>query len=117
MRFLADENFPREAVATLRRAAHEVLRVRESAPGNTDQEVLKRTRGEGRVLLTFDQDFAALAFRSRLPAECGLVLFRIRRSGPAQLAGLAVKVLASRPEWRGVLAVVEPDRLRLRPLL
>jgi hypothetical protein len=42
MRFLADENFPGDAVTALRAAGHDVLWIRTDAPGITDQEVLAR---------------------------------------------------------------------------
>ncbi len=40
MRFLADENFPRAAVAGLEAARHDVVSVRTAAPGAADAEVL-----------------------------------------------------------------------------
>jgi hypothetical protein len=38
MRFLADENFPRAAVAALEAAGHDVVWVRTAAPGAADAE-------------------------------------------------------------------------------
>jgi predicted nuclease of predicted toxin-antitoxin system len=52
MRFLANENFPHEAVAALRRLGHDVGWVRTDAPGSTDRQVLERAVAEDRVLLT-----------------------------------------------------------------
>jgi hypothetical protein len=43
MRFLADENFPGDAVAALRATGHDVLWIRIDAPGITDQDVLARS--------------------------------------------------------------------------
>jgi uncharacterized protein DUF5615 len=43
MRFLADENFPGDAVTALRAAGHDVLWIRIDAPGITDQVVLARS--------------------------------------------------------------------------
>ena len=72
MRFLADENFPGDAVSALRTSAQDVLWIRTDAPGITDQDVLARSLKDARVLLTFDKDFGELAWRSRLPASCGI---------------------------------------------
>jgi hypothetical protein len=52
MRFLADENFPGDAVTALRAAGHDVLWIRTDAPGITDQDVLARSFQDARVLLT-----------------------------------------------------------------
>lgn len=57
MRFLADENFPYDAVAALRDAGHDVVWIREAVPGISDEDVLKRAEAEERILLTFDKDF------------------------------------------------------------
>jgi predicted nuclease of predicted toxin-antitoxin system len=77
MRFLADENFPGDAVAALRTSGHDVLWIRTDAPGITDQDVLARSLEDARVLLTFDKDFGELAWRSGLPTSCELDLAAI----------------------------------------
>jgi hypothetical protein len=43
MRFLADENFPGDAVTALRTSGQDVLWIRTDAPGITDQDVLARS--------------------------------------------------------------------------
>jgi hypothetical protein len=47
MRFLADENFPGDAVTALRTLGHDVLWIRTDAPGITDEEVLARGLEDG----------------------------------------------------------------------
>lgn len=42
MRFLANENFPADAVEALRATGHDVVWIRTDAPGITDPEVLHR---------------------------------------------------------------------------
>jgi hypothetical protein len=69
MRFLADANFPGEAVIALRAAGHDVAWVRTEAPGSTDRVVLERAVAETRILVTFDKDFDELAWRFGLPAD------------------------------------------------
>ncbi len=76
MRFLANENFPAEAVEALRGRGHDVAWVRIDSPGVRDAEVLARAQREDRIVLTFDKDFGELAFRSRLPASSGMILHR-----------------------------------------
>ncbi|HRZ23009.1 MAG TPA: DUF5615 family PIN-like protein, partial [Candidatus Contendobacter sp.] len=82
-RFLADENFLGDAVTALREAGHDIVWIRTDAPGSTDRQVLTRAVAERRILLTFDKDFGDLAYRCRLPATCGIVLFRISLPSPS----------------------------------
>lgn len=71
MRLLADENFPLPAVSALREAGFDVGWIAETNPGALDDEVLAECISERRTLLTFDKDFGELAYRRRLPSDCG----------------------------------------------
>jgi len=116
MRLLADENFPREAVLALRARGHDVVWMHETAPGLGDADVLHRAHAEERVLLTFDKDFGELAYRQGLIASPGVSLFRASFQSGSDAAEFAVVALESRADWVGSFAVVEKDRIRLRPL-
>src|SRR2546428_7628826 len=85
MRILANENFPGEAIEALRSRGHDVAWVKTDAPGSSDEEVIARATREGRLLITFDKDFGALAFRSGLSAPSGIILFRISSSSPSRV--------------------------------
>ena len=85
MLFLANENFPGEAVEALRREGHDVAWVRIDAPGISDEEVLKRAQIDNRVVLTFDKDFGELALRAGLPAACGVIRSGYQCLQPARL--------------------------------
>ena len=100
----------------IRQAGHDVVWIRTDAPGSKDHDILKRAVSEQRILLTFDKDFGDLAFQQGLPATCGIVLFRLQASSSAALAALVVTALQSRTDWAGQFSVVEPDRIRMRPL-
>lgn len=113
MRLLANENFPFDAVEALRERGHDVAWVRADAPGSSDDQVLARAVAEDRLLITFDKDFGELAFRSGLPASCGVVLFRIRLASAHQIAERAVAALECRADWAGHFAVVLDDRIRM----
>lgn len=116
MRFLADENFPRDAVLALQQQGHDVVWIRLDAPGSSDQEILTRAQAEERIILTFDKDFGELAFRFGLPATSGIVLFRLPLLKPTSLISIVISVLATRSDWSGLFTVVESDRIRIRPL-
>ena len=116
MRLLANENIPFAAIQSLRENGYNVLWIRESAPGSADEDVLALASEEERVLLTFDKDFGELAFRSGLPAKCGIVLFRIPMASAKYLARFIVNVMTSRSDWPDHFSVVEIDRIRMKPL-
>jgi Domain of unknown function (DUF5615) len=116
MRFLADENFPSSAVAAVREAGHDVVWVGVTGRGASDADVLAWAVREGRIILTFDKDFGELAKNSRLSGPSGIVLFRVPLSGPRDTGPRLASLLASRDDWAGHFAVIEPGRVRMRSL-
>ena len=82
MRLLVDENFPGLAVKAIRSRGHELVWIREDAPGISDQAVLSRATTEGRILITFDKDFGEIAFRGGQEMARGIILLRPRLSSP-----------------------------------
>ncbi len=89
MRFPANENFPGDAADGLR---------------------------DSRILLTFDKDFGELAYRSHLPAACGIVLFRMPMPAPEAAGAVITARIAERGDWAGQFSVIEPGRVRMRRL-
>ena len=116
MRILANENFPGDAVSALEAQGHDVVWIRVDAPGSSDTVILARAQKEMRVLITFDKDFGELAFRSRLPATSGVILFRIAMPSSAHITRVVTAALEARDDWFGHFSVVEDDRIRMTPL-
>ena len=116
MRFLANENFPGTAVAALEAAGNDVVWVRIAAPGATDPDVLAWAARERQILLTFDKDFGELAGKAALPDACGVVLFRIPMHGPGNAGRRLAGLITARDDWAGHFSIVEPGRVRMRPL-
>ncbi len=116
MRFLANENFPFDAVEALRQQGHDVAWIRTESPGISDPEVLSRAQAEERILLTFDKDFGELAFRAKLPATIGIILFRIKTSSSEIVAQKVTTAIALRDDWAGHFSVIEDDKIRMRLL-
>ncbi|MDH2341168.1 DUF5615 family PIN-like protein [Bradyrhizobium sp. SSUT77] len=116
MRFLADENFPGAAVSALRLSGHDVVWIRTSAPGNSDRQVLAQAASDQRILLTFDKDFGELARGSSLPQSCGIVLLRVPMPAPQRIGRAIADLILARTDWAGHFSVVEPGRVRMRPL-
>jgi predicted nuclease of predicted toxin-antitoxin system len=116
MRILANENFPREAVETLRARGHDVLWARTDSPGSPDSRVVDRAASERRILITFDKDFGELAFRRGVFSPAGIILFRIKAPSAVRVAQVAVAVLEGRTDWVGHFSVIEEGRVRMTPL-
>ena len=116
MRLLANENIPGSVVLDLRSRGHDVLAVKESMRGQDDTSILARAQAETRLVITQDKDFGELAFRFGLPAQCGVILFRLAGADPASDNQRMVSVIESRTDWAGQFAVATNDRVRLRAL-
>lgn len=81
-----------------------------------DPDILAWAEREARVLLTFDKDFGELAWRRKLPATCGIVLFRLPMPGPMSVGKNLAARVTERDDWAGSFSVVEVGRTRMRKL-
>lgn len=100
----------------LRKAGWDVFSIAEACPGVPDEEVAALCANQRRILLTFDKDFGELVYRRGLPAGSGVVLFRVRPESPEDAAQVALALVVSQPDLRGLFCVVTRDRIRVRPL-
>ncbi|HEY1247271.1 MAG TPA: DUF5615 family PIN-like protein [Hyphomicrobiaceae bacterium] len=112
----ADECVAAEIVQELRAYGLDVAYAKEVCRGSPDPEVLRMATDGGRVLITHDLGFGELAVRQGRPAA-GVIILSLyalptgvrERYGAEQIRALGDRVL-------GQLAVIEPGRVRLRPL-
>jgi predicted nuclease of predicted toxin-antitoxin system len=103
-------------VLLLRAHGADVAYAKEVCRGSPDPEVLRMATDGGRVLITHDMGFGELAVRQRQPAA-GVIILSLyalptgvrERYAAEQIRSLGDGVL-------GQLAVIEPGRVRLRPL-
>lgn len=116
MHLLADENVPLPVVSALREEGHEVSWVGAVEPGIDDRDVLQRAHDEDRVLITFDKDFGTLIFQKDGSRPAGILLFRLPPLSRDGLVHFMVETIADRTDWQGHFAVIEHDRIRMRPL-
>lgn len=116
MRFLADENFPGPAVTALEAAGHDVIWIKVANPGASDTEVLARAMHEERVLLTFDKDFGELASQTAPSPKSGVVLLRTPPPKTGDGIKRLVDLISARTDWIGHFSIIEPGRVRMRPL-
>ncbi|MFN3326602.1 MAG: DUF5615 family PIN-like protein [Bryobacteraceae bacterium] len=67
MRLLADENFPKPIIETLRAEGHDVVWARTDLAGAKDVALLDLAESEARIVLTLDNDFWQIAVQRRSP--------------------------------------------------
>jgi predicted nuclease of predicted toxin-antitoxin system len=116
MRILADVNVSKATVEALRSAGHDVLWALERLAAESDFAILSVAQHEVRTVLTNDKDFGHLAVHAGLPAECGVILLRLKGLSPDEVVTRTLGVIGSRTDWAGNFAVVDRRRVRLRPL-
>ena len=116
MRFLADENFPRPTVESLRKEGHDVVWVRTDCPGLSDRRLVERAEADNRLILTLDKDFWQLALQrpDGLP-NSGVILLRVHPAMPEKLQRLVVAMLRAECEWIGYVAIVTTDGIEMIP--
>lgn len=116
MRFLVNENVAGTVIAELRNRGHDVLSAKECMRSEQDDVILTRAQAEQRIVVTHDKDFGELAFRSQLPAACGVILFRLSGVVPEMDNQRILEAIESRTDWAGHFSVVTDDRIKMRPL-
>jgi predicted nuclease of predicted toxin-antitoxin system len=116
LRFLVNENVSATVIQELRHGGHDLLSVKESMRSERDEVILSRAQAEQRTVVTHDKDFGELAFRSRLPATCGIILLRLTGSDRETDNRRILEALESRTDWAGHFSVVTDSRIRMRPL-
>jgi predicted nuclease of predicted toxin-antitoxin system len=116
MRFLADENFPRPVVETLRNMGHDVLWVRTDCPGLKDRPLLERAEADGRLILTLDKDFWQIALQRPIPLKRGgVILFRVFPAIPENLEPLITSTMRTEHSWFGHVSIVTKDAIEMIP--
>ncbi len=85
--------------------------------GAEDGKVLARAQAESRLVLTNDKDFGELAFRLKLPANCGVILLRVTGSNPQSTNRRILEAIDSRSDWVGHFAVITDVHIKLRSIL
>ncbi|MDD2754558.1 MAG: DUF5615 family PIN-like protein [Methanothrix sp.] len=73
MRFVADENVPLQAVASLRKNGHEILSICESLPQTADEDILGIAEKDRRIVLTLDKDYGLVTLSQVKSPEMGTI--------------------------------------------
>ena len=102
------------ATTELLAAGHDVIWAGAWPQDPGDEEILSRAHAEGRILVTLDNDFGALAVLRR-QAHSGLI--RLVGVAPRQQAPAVLRVLSlySKELEEGAIVTVGAGRIRIRP--
>jgi predicted nuclease of predicted toxin-antitoxin system len=116
MKIKLDENMPVALAELLDATGHNVRTVAdEGLSGRKDPEVLEVAKAEGRMLLTFDLDFADIRTYP-IGSHAGMVVFRLHDQRWAILEAPIRRLIDSGilDRLRGGLAIVDESRIRIR---
>src|SRR5579859_1481641 len=84
VRFLADENIPKNVASWLAQQGHEVIKAQDAGlTGAADSVVANWAIDNGRMILTLDEDFVGLC--RRLEAPLGVILIKTHPSTPEKV--------------------------------
>lgn len=76
MRFLANDNFPKDSVDILNNNNIDTLSISKIKPGISDTEVINISNNDRRIILTFDKDYGELIYKNKIKPINGVILFR-----------------------------------------
>jgi predicted nuclease of predicted toxin-antitoxin system len=118
VRFLADMGVSYSVVLHLRNQAHDVVHLRDRDMQRlADDEIVALPAEEGRVILTFDLDFAELAFNRRQPLP-SIVIYRLSdQRADRQIDRLTAALMVAQSALEdGAIVIVDDGRVRIREL-
>lgn len=118
MKFLADMGISMTTVRWLKSLKHDVVHLREIGfQQMPDEEIFRKAKEEGRVILTFDLDFGDIIAASH-EQSVSVIIFRMEDERPAAINARLVQILTESTEalLRGAIILVEDWRYRVRQL-
>ncbi|MCF6351803.1 MAG: DUF5615 family PIN-like protein [Cyclobacteriaceae bacterium] len=114
MKFLADENFPKQSVNWLRKQNIDITSIREVNPGISDLKVLEIAIAESRTILTLDSDFGTLIFKFNQKPKAGVIFFRLIEFEPLDLSKALINLVKRYKSFENSLIVIDKNSIRKR---
>ena len=113
--FLANENFPAPSIHLLRNNSYNVVSIQETAPGISDEDVLKIAIDNRYIILTFDKDYGELIFRYKIENPPAIVFFREKGQSPLFAGELLLYTLRTGSiNFKHAFTVIETKNIRQR---
>ena len=119
MRFLVDNALSGVVAAGLRASGHDAVHVRElGMAAAEDLDIFVRAANDGRCVVTADLDFGTLHALGHATRPSVILLRRVGQRPPDQQVRLILAALPAIAEAIivGCVAVIEPNRVRIRSL-
>jgi len=114
--FFADECVARSIVEGLIQRGLDVVDARDVCRGDSDERVLALAEAAERVVITHDWGFDEMAIRHRQAAAGVIILSLYALSAGARERYAVEKVAEIADQCSGCLTIIEPWRVRRRPL-
>lgn len=118
MKLLVDSALSHRVAEGLRRSGHDATHTRDyGKAASPDLEIFELAASEGRTIVSADTDFAEL-LALREETRPSFLLVRLAQFRPEQQVALLLGILPAVEEalTEGAVVVVEPTRIRIRPL-
>ena len=114
--YLANENFPLEAIRLLRADGVEIVSATESYRGWNDIDILKESVKLEKVLITFDKDFGDYVFYYDRLRPVGVVLLRFKPRSAGHVYEVVSDLMKKKFDFVGHFSVVTERKIRMIPL-
>ncbi|MEP6793791.1 MAG: DUF5615 family PIN-like protein [Saprospiraceae bacterium] len=113
--FLANENFPRQAILFLRDKGYHVISIQESNQEISDNEVLEIAKKNKYVILTFYKDYGEIIFRYSLDSPPSVIFLRSKGTEPVYAGNiLHVLMQSSGIDILNAFTVIDVNSIRQR---
>ena len=114
--FFADECVARAVVEGLIQRGLDVVDAKDVCRGDSDERVLALAEAAGRVVITYDWGFGEMTIRHGQAAAGVIILSHYALSAGARERYAVDKVVEVADQCAGCLTIIEPGRVRTRPL-
>ena len=114
MKFLLDENIPREVETALKRLGHEAVNAHSARlNGKSDDKILSFAKKENRILITLDLDFSNI-INYPPKSHPGIIVVRLNRPGRKRIINVIEQFVGSIKEIGKSLIILEDTEYRIR---
>lgn len=114
--FFADECVARSVVEGLGRRGLDIVDAKDVCRGDSDERVLALAEAAGRIVITHDWGFGEMTIRHGQAAAGVIILSLYALSAGARERYAVDKVVEVADQSLGYLTIIEPGRVRTRPL-